>query len=75
MSKTGTSSDIINIIKNIIDNENYEGYWHNDKKQGNGKLINKKENSVYEGEFKNDLKDGIGKITYFKNGSFFINLI
>ena len=48
--------------------EKYEGGWKNNKKEGEGVLINKKEK--YEGEFKNDMKNGKGTI-YYDDGSIY----
>jgi hypothetical protein len=39
----------------------YEGYFMNNKKQGEGTEVNKKGNYKYEGEWKDDFKNGHGK--------------
>ena len=49
----------------------YEGYFIQGKKNGLGKLTNKKTKVVYEGEWVNDIKEGNGKEIY-SDGSVYI---
>jgi hypothetical protein len=46
--------------------DKYEGDWKDNKRDGEGKFINKK--GRYEGEFKDDLKEGKGTF-FYNNGN------
>ena len=44
----------------------FEGYWRNDKREGNGLLLTKENKEIYRGEFKNDLFHGKGRLCNMK---------
>ena len=49
---------------------NYEGYFHNDKKNGQGSIIYLKQGRKYKGEFKNNEITGKGLLTYENNQTY-----
>ena len=48
----------------------YEGYFHNDKKNGQGSIIYLKQGRKYKGEFKNNEITGKGFLTYENNQTY-----
>lgn len=56
-------------IQTWPDGSKYEGYWHEGRMHGYGRLI-KANQGVYEGEFKADKADGKGMYTYYSGDSY-----
>ena len=50
-------------------NENYEGNWLNDKREGKG-IMKYNNGDIYDGDWENDKKVGNGKMKY-KNGDIY----
>lgn len=52
------------VVNEVV--EMYQGYWVNDKKDGQG-VYNYFDGSLYEGTWKDDMKHGHGKFTFYEN--------
>ena len=44
--------------------DQYEGFFKNGVREGEGSMVYGETGNKYEGEWKNNLKDGIGKMTF-----------